>query len=131
MDHTNTVKTVSAALAAFVTYFFGRPDIWLTALITAIITDYLTGLCKAYISGSLSSKVGFKGIVKKIMYFAIVAVSVIADNATGAGGVLRVAVIGFLLANEAISILENCSAAGLPIPKALLMALEKIKDIEE
>lgn len=127
MDHTTIFKAACGACVSCVTYFFGGADIWFLALLTLIVADYITGLCKAYIAGELSSKVGFKGIVKKLMYFAIVAVAVIADNVTGAGGVLRVAVIGFLLANEAISILENCAAAGLPVPQILIAALEKLK----
>lgn len=124
----NIIKTAFAALVTFITYVFGPPDLWLYALILAVIIDYTTGLLKAYILGQLSSKIGFKGICKKIMYFAIVAVAVIADNVTGAGGVLRIAVIGFLIANEALSILENCAAAELPVPKILLDALHKLKE---
>lgn len=124
----NIIKTAFAALITFITYVFGPPDLWLIALITLVIVDYITGLFKAYILGQLSSRVGFKGICKKIMYFAIVAVAVIADNVTGAGGVLRIAVIGFLIANEALSILENCAAAELPVPQILLDALHKLKE---
>lgn len=128
MTDIDLYKLIWTAGAAFVTYFFGLPDIWLMALIAVIVIDYVSGLCKAYIRGELSSRTGFKGIVKKLMYFAIVAVAVIADNVTGASGVLRVAVIGFLIANEGISILENCAAAGLPVPKMLIWALDKLKD---
>jgi len=61
------------------------------------------------------------------MYFAIVAVAVIADKITGADDFLRTAVIGFLIANEALSILENCAAAELPVPKLLINVLDKLK----
>ena len=128
MEGTQIFKAVMAAIAGFVTYFFGYPDIWLIALVTLIILDYATGLAKAYIKSELSSKIGFKGIIKKLMYFAIVAVAVCADNITGAGGILRTAVIGFLIANEALSILENCGEANLPVPKILINVLNKLKD---
>lgn len=125
----NIFKTIVAALAAGIVYFFGAPDMWLIALVTVIVIDYATGISRAYILGELSSKVGFKGIVKKLMYFAIVAVAVIADNIAGAGGVLRVAVIGFLIANEALSILENYAAAtGQKAPAILINILKKLKD---
>lgn len=123
------VKTIMAAGAAAITYFFGGADMWLIALVTVIVIDYATGLARAYIQAELSSKIGFKGIIKKLMYFAIVAVAVIADNIAGAGGVLRVAVIGFLIANEALSILENYAAAtGQKAPAILINILNKLKD---
>ncbi len=125
----NVVKGITALFAAAVSYFFGGADMWLIALIALIVIDYVTGLSKAYILGELSSKIGFRGIVKKLMYFAIVAVAVIMDNITGAGGMLRVAVIGFLIANEALSTMENYVAAtGNQAPKILLNILKKLKD---
>jgi toxin secretion/phage lysis holin len=127
----NLFKTIVAVLAAAISYFFGGADMWLIALVTVIVIDYGTGLAKAYILGQLSSKVGFRGIVKKLMYFAIVAVAVIADNITGAGGMLRVAVVGFLIANEALSILENCAATGTWVPKILINVLNKLKDSDD
>lgn len=128
----NLIKGIMAGLSAFISYFFGGADVWLVALVTVIVIDYVTGLSKAYILGELSSKIGFKGIVKKLMYFAVVAVAVIADNITGAGGVLRAAVMGFLVANEALSILENYAAAtNNQVPKILVHVLEKLKVDED
>jgi toxin secretion/phage lysis holin len=128
----NIIKTIFGALLAGITYFFGGADMWLKALVTVIVIDYLSGLSRAYILGELSSKVGFKGIAKKAMYFAVVAVAVIAENITGAGGIVRTAVIGFLIANEALSILENYAlATGQKAPAILIKVLEKLKEDRE
>lgn len=125
----NTIKTVFAALVSLSTYLFGGADMWLIALVTVIVIDYATGLARAYIQAELSSKIGFKGIVKKLTYFALVAVAVIADNITGAGELLRTAVIGFLIANEALSILENYAiVTGQKAPGILINVLNKLKD---
>lgn len=125
----NVFKAIMAALSAFISYFFGGADVWLIALVTVIVMDYVTGLAKAYVLGELCSRIGLKGIVKKLMYFAVVAVAVIADTITGAGGVLRAAVIGFLIANEALSILENYAAAtSNQVPKVLVYILKRLKD---
>lgn len=125
----NVIKTIFGALLAGITYFFGGADMWLKALVTVIVIDYLSGLSRAYILGELSSKIGFKGIVKKLTYFALVAVAVIADNITGAGELLRTAVIGFLIANEALSILENYAiVTGQKAPGILINVLNKLKD---
>jgi toxin secretion/phage lysis holin len=66
-----------------------------------------------------------------MLYFAIVAVAHIVDKATNLGGSLRTLVIAFLVANEGISILENCGRSGLPIPKRLMDVLEQIWEKEE
>ena len=125
----NIIKTVFAALVTLFTYLFGGADMWLIALVTVIVIDYATGLARAYIQAELSSKIGFKGIVKKLTYFALVAVAVIADNITGAGELLRTAVIGFLIANEALSILENYAiVTGQKAPGILINVLNKLKD---
>ena len=125
----NTIKTVFAVLVSLSTYLFGGADMWLIALVTVIVIDYATGLARAYIQAELSSKIGFKGIVKKLTYFALVAVAVIADNVTGAGELLRTAVIGFLIANEALSILENYAiVTGQKAPGILINVLNKLKD---
>jgi toxin secretion/phage lysis holin len=125
----NTIKTIFAALVTLSTYLFGGADMWLMALVTVIVIDYATGLVRAYIQAELSSKIGFKGIVKKLTYFSLVAVAVIADNITGAGELLRTAVIGFLIANEALSILENYAiVTGQKAPGILINVLNKLKD---
>lgn len=123
------IKTITAIGASAIAYFFGGADMWLKALVTIIVIDYMMGLSRAYIQAELSSKIGFKGIVKKICYFALVAVAVIADSITGAGEVVRTAVIGFLIANEALSIIENYSAiTGQKAPGILVNVLNKLKD---
>lgn len=130
MNISQIINVTGGVIAGVLSYIFGAPDAWLIGLIILVIADYVTGLMKAYIKGELSSRVGFKGILKKLMYFAIVAVAVLIDNLTGAEGVLRVACIGFLIANEGVSVLENCAAAGLPVPQALVKVLAKLKEEE-
>ena len=77
----------------------------------------------------LSSRIGFRGIFKKIVIFCLVAVAHIIDtHVIGSGSVLRTAVIFFYLSNEGISILENAAHVGLPIPKKLKAVLEQIKE---
>lgn len=75
----------------------------------------------------LSSAVGFKGICKKVLIFALVGLGHILDTRViGAGSVLRTAVIFFYLSNEGISLLENAAHLGLPVPKKLKDVLEQL-----
>lgn len=130
-DWPRIVRMLGAGIASIVTFLFGAPDIWLSSLLAMVVIDYISGLTAAYIHNKLSSKVGFRGILKKMMYFFVVAVAHCIDAATGAGGVLQNLSIGFLIANEGISILENCAKCGIPIPDKLLRALAQIKGEDE
>ena len=116
-----------AGMASICTFLFGKPDIWLMTLLAFVVIDYVSGVIGAYINLQLSSHIGFIGILKKVMYFFVVAVAHCVDVATGADGVLQNIVVGVLIANEGISILENCAKCGIPIPDKLLKALEQIK----
>lgn len=131
MDWDKVLKTISAGLASIATFLFGAPDIWLNFLLVMVISDYISGLAAAYINNNLNSKVGFMGILKKFMYFFVVAVAHCIDVVTNAGGVLQNLTIGFLIANEGISILENCAECGIPIPQKLLKALAQMKNSDD
>lgn len=104
----------------------------LFALVAFVVIDYITGIMCAVVDKKLSSAVGFKGIFKKVLIFALVGVGHILDTRViGAGSVLRTAVIFFYLSNEGISLLENAGHLGLPIPKKLKSILEQLHDRAE
>lgn len=127
MDYGKILRTLVAGIASIATFLFGKPDIWLMTLLAFVVIDYASGVIGAYINHELNSHVGFIGILKKVMYFFVVAVAHCVDVATGANGVLQNIVVGIMIANEGISILENCAKCDIPIPDKLLKALEQIK----
>ena len=120
-------KCITSGCVVCIGTLFGRQDEWLLALVIIVAIDYLTGISKAYILGKLNSRVGLKGVLKKVMYFAVVAVASIIDDLLNAQGAVRLAAIGLLIGNESLSILENCTEAGIPVPKVLVRALDKLK----
>ena len=128
MEWDKIVKTISAGIASLATFAFGEPDLWLKLLLLMMIADYISGITAAVVSHTLDSRVGAIGILKKVMYFFVVMVAHVIDLVTNAGGVLRNLTIGFLIANEGISILENTSRCGVPWPKKLKDVLEQLKD---
>ena len=89
IDWSRVVRMLGAGIASIATFLFGAPDIWLSSLLAMVVIDYISGVIAAYIAHELSSRVGFIGILKKMMYFFVVAVAHCADVATGAGGVLQ------------------------------------------
>jgi toxin secretion/phage lysis holin len=82
----------------------------------------------AILMKELSSNIGFKGIFKKVLIFMVVAVGHTIDvYVLGSGSAIRTAVIFFYLSNEGISIIENASKIGLPIPEKLKTIFDELK----
>ncbi len=112
------------------TYIFGEMDKLFTALILLMVFDYITGVMCAITKKSLSSKTGFKGIFRKMCILIVIALSNLSAEAVGIP-YLRSAAIGFYLANESVSILENAGEIGVPYPKYLKEALLQLKEKEK
>lgn len=125
-----TIKLISAWVVTVVSYLFGGMDVLFIVLITLLVIDYLTGLLAAIYSKKLSSEIGFKGIVKKVAMLLIVAVAHMIGQAVGMPE-LRSLIVGFYIANEAISVLENTGRMGVPFPAKLREVLEQIKQKTE
>ena len=118
-----------AAIGGWLGWFLGGYDGFLYALIAFIVVDYLMGVMCAVLEKHLSSDVGARGIFKKVVIFSLVGVAHIIDqNIIGDGSAIRTAVIFFYLSNEGISIIENATRLGLPIPEKLRDILEQLKD---
>ena len=124
------IKWGIAGLSALLTYLFGGFDMILSVLLVFVVIDYITGVVGAFCNHNVSSEVGFKGIAKKFLLLCVVAVAHLVGQATGIAEI-RSFVIGFYIANEGISILENAGKLGVPLPKKLIDVLEQLKSKEE
>lgn len=138
----NVIKGVlTTAMATFLAYL-GNLAIPIMILAVVMLLDYGTGVAKAWIHGSLSSKIGILGILKKVAYLVIVAVGMVIDWIIQAGVdklhldfklefLFALIVIIWLILNELISILENVAEIGVPVPKWLTKLILKLKDQTE
>ena len=126
------IQAAITALGGWLGYFLGGMDGLLIALLVFVILDYVTGVMRAIADHELSSAIGFKGICRKVLIFALVGVGHVLDtHVVGTGSALRSAVICFYLSNEGVSLLENASHLGLPVPdklKAILSQLHNKQD---
>ena len=128
----NTIQLIFAVIGGWLGYFLGGCDGLLIALVVFVTVDYIAGVMCAITDKKLSSEVGFKGICKKVLIFLLVGIANILDvQVIGTGCVLRTAVIFFYLSNEGISLLENASLLGLPIPQKLKNVLGQINKDNE
>lgn len=122
-------STIAAICGSCLACVFGGWDKVIECLVICIAIDYITGIMSAYATKSLSSAVGFKGFLKKVLIFAIVAVAATLDKAIGNPDMLfRTATCFFYIANEGLSILENASKLGIPLPQKLEEALIQLQD---
>ena len=125
----NTMQFIFTVSGGWLGYFLGGCDGLLIALVAFVSIDYVTGVMCAVSDKDLSSRVGFKGICRKILIFALVGVANLIDvQVIQTGSILRTAVIFFYLSNEGVSLLENAAHLGLPIPKKLKAVLEQLHD---
>lgn len=123
---------VFAFIGSLVGFLLGGYDGFLYTLCGFILIDYLTGVVAAIIKRQVSSEIGFKGILKKILILIMVAMGHLLDqNLLGGGDSLRTAVIFFYTANEGISITENLTDIGFPIPRKLKEVLSQLSDQEK
>lgn len=102
---------------------------WLCVFIAA---DYLTGNLAAFKTGAWSSNDGFKGIIKKVVILALVAICNGVDQVTGAE-VVRTVAISSLCLNEAGSILENLDRLGFGgvIPSGVRKCVKQLREKTE
>lgn len=123
----NTFSIVGAIVGGFLCQWLGGWDVILKALVALVVLDYITGVLKGIATKTLSSAVGFKGLIKKIFIFIVVATGVIVQGVIGDSIPLREIVIIFFICNEGISLLENASEF-VPIPAKLKETLIQLRD---
>lgn len=105
----NAASVFTGVLGGVVVSWLGGMDAILHALVALVIVDYATGLLKAWNLKEISSRIGFIGLIKKVLIFVVIAVAVEVEKVIGDSIPLREIVIMFYLANEGISFLENVS----------------------
>ena len=98
----NWTSTVIGIVGGYFAAIFGQWDSILWALLVIMVLDCLTGVIKAIYTKTMSSEIGFKGLLKKITIFYV--------------------------ANEGISVLENVAVIYPRMPKAIKDILLQIRD---
>lgn len=121
-------NVVILTMTAGFVQIFGGWDSLMDCLLIFIAVDYFTGVLVAVNRKNVSSKNGFFGLLKKIVILLLVLISAQVDHVVGVGEpYFRMVTCLFYISNEGISILENATHLGLPVPKILSGVLEKLK----
>ena len=125
-------------IGGFIASLFGGWDAALATLIIFMGIDYITGLIVAGLfhnsektpGGGLESRVGWKGLCRKGVTLLVVLVACRLDLMIGSNFIRDAVIIAFVV-NETISIIENAGLMGIPIPTAIMRAIEILKNKAE
>lgn len=126
--------TVAGAIVAYLNVLL----VPLIVMIVVMLIDYGTGMAQAFVSGTLNSRIGVVGIIKKIGYIVAVTVGIVADylisSALTQVGInlqinycIGMIVTIWFIINELISVLENLAEIGIPLPKFLVSIVKRLK----
>lgn len=126
--------TAAGMIGAGISWAFGGWDAALGALLICITVDYISGSLVALVfhksakteTGAYNSAYGLKGLCKKGLMLLFVLVAVQMDRVLGTAYVRDAVCIGFCT-NEVLSIIENLGLAGVPMPQAVIKALELLQ----
>lgn len=134
----NFVKSIVAVVVGGLTAYFNVLLIPCVVLFVVSWVDWCTGIAKAWVHKKLCSQIGAIGAIKKLAYGVVVCVGMTVDyiivfvlsqfgvEMTG-NCYVGLLVTVWLIVNELISILENVSQIGVPIPKFLQKIVGKLK----
>ncbi|MGG1879977.1 holin family protein [Paenibacillus sp. 7541] len=125
-------KLLVAGAGSVTVYVWGGWSLPLHLLLWLVVIDWLTGWGAAWMNGELRSRIGYKGIARKITIFLLIALMHLVDRVLGEMNYFQNTVIFFYLANELLSIIENVGRMGIPIPQSLrnVVQLFQIKSEE-
>lgn len=131
----NTVCAGCGVILSALAQLFGGWDAALGTLLVFMAADYITGMTAAAVfhrskkteDGTLESRAGWKGLVRKGVTLAVVLAAARLDAVIGSDFIRDAAVIGFT-ANEGLSVIENAGLMGVPIPRAVVSAVHVLKE---
>lgn len=140
----NKVKAIFIAFFTALAGWLGILAIPVLILVLCNLIDYVTGLVASkYRDQKINSYKSFRGIVKKICMWLLVAVGALFDWLIIYAGetvgvsipvafLIACAVAIWLITNEFISILENMKDIGVPIPPFLQPLVNSVqKQVED
>lgn len=125
----NHTSIFIGVIGGIIASWLGEWDVLLKTIVFLAAADYVTGVIKGIYTKTLSSETGFKGLLKKIVMFIVIAVAYSIQKLLNDAVALREIVIMFYICNEALSLLEN-AAMFIPIPDKLKDVLLQLRDKE-
>ena len=127
----NCVAIGIGSLVAFIFMITGGQDEALRILLILMTVDYISGVIKAYITCTANSKLGIIGMLKKVMIILVIVLAYHLDILLGSKLGIKTLTIGVFISNEGLSILENASICGVPIPEKIKKVLVQYQEYKK
>lgn len=109
-------------------YFYSADIKFLYFLMILMIVDFVTGFAKAIKNENLWSKRSFRGMAKKTLIFCIIILANIIDMILNLNSALITLTVLYYIANEGVSIVENCAEMGILVPEEIKNKLKVMND---
>ena len=122
----NIVKGVGAVILSLYGTIFSDHKV-LIAVYLLIVMDTILGFMAACKNKDLSSSAFFRVLIKSIVYFMMILTGRLVDQVVPIAFASSI-IESFLVMTEALSILENSSKLGVPIPIKLVKMLKQMGD---
>ena len=107
-------------------YLFGDVK-FLHLLLVLMVLDIVTGVFKAIKNHNLWSRKSLFGYARKMLVLVVIVLANVMDQILGMNGAITYATVLFYIANEGISILENCAELGALVPANLAAKLKVVE----
>lgn len=112
-------ENVSVVVLAVLGFLLGELNMIVQTLAIVVILDYISGILKAWYFRVCDSNISYKGVLKKVSYFIVVAMAHWIDLWIGSNDIFRNLTLSLFIGTEGFSILENCYAMNRVMPKVL------------
>lgn len=123
------LKASLSILACGYVWLFNNPKI-LIAVYILIIFDTVTGTFKAVKKKDISSTAFFRVLIKCLIYFILIITGRLVDKVVPVGFASSI-IESFLVVTEALSIIENLSWLGFPVPIQLVRILKQFSETSQ
>ena len=128
------IELIISTLGTMLINIIGKPSDELMILLLLMIIDLITGTLVSAVwhkssktkSGKLSSRVMFKGIVKKLLTLVIVVISYQLDILLNIDMIRHIVIISLII-EEIISIIETIALTGKKVPTIITKALDVLE----
>jgi len=127
----NGITIGLGSLVAFIFLVTGGQDDAMNVLLILMTVDYLSGVIKAFITCTANSKAGIIGILKKVMIILVIVLAYQLDILFDGKLAIKTLAVGVFISNEGLSILENASICGIPIPEKLKKVLTQYQEYKK
>jgi len=121
----SVIKVVLATVVGTLAALLGGWDRGMQILLIFVVLDVVSGVIRAVVQKQVSSDESFRGGLKKLLIFVVVAIATQVDRFAETNLVRNMA-IAYYVASEALSVLENVVASGVSVPPSLKKVLKAL-----